>query len=96
MVHCAACGRRLTGDTGYYRHREPCPTFVAARPEHHGRCQSPGHAYRRELCEQIVEELLAEASLGAGAIAGVAGEVGRAAPCDTALRRRYRRRCEYS
>jgi hypothetical protein len=79
MVHCAACGRRLTGDTGYY-----------------GRCQSPGHAYRRELCEQIVEELLAEASLGAGAIAGVAGEVGRAAPCDTALRRRYRRRCEYS
>ena len=79
MLHCASCGRRLTGDTGYYRHREPCPPFVAARPEHRGRGQSPGHAYRRELYEQIVEELLAEASLGAGAIAGVVGEVGRAA-----------------
>ena len=80
MLHCAACGRRLTGDTGYYRHREPCPPFTAARPEHRGRGQSPGHAYRRELYEQIVEGLLAEASLGAGAIAGVVGEVGRAAP----------------
>lgn len=79
MLHCAACGKRLTGDTGYYRHREPCPPFVAARPEHQGRGQSPGHAYRRELYEQIVEALLAEASLGAGAIAGVVGEVNRAA-----------------
>ena len=33
------CGRRLTGDTGYYRHREPCQPFVAARPEHRGRGQ---------------------------------------------------------
>ena len=80
MLHCAACGKRLTGDTGYYRHREPCPAFVAARPEHRGRGQSPGHAYRRELYEQIVEELLAEASLGAGAIAGVVGEVSKATP----------------
>ena len=80
MLHCAACGKRLTGDTGYYRHRELCPAFVAARPEHHGRGQSPGHAYRREVYEQIVEALLAEASLGAGAIvAGVVGEVNRAA-----------------
>ena len=50
------------------------------RPEHHGRGQSPGHAYRRELYEQIVEELLAEASLGAGAIAGVVDQVSKAAP----------------
>jgi hypothetical protein len=78
MLHCAACGRRLTGDTGYYRHRDPCAAFTAARPEHQGRGRSPGHAYRRELYEQIVEGLLAEASIGAGAIAGVLGEVGRA------------------
>ena len=95
MLHCAACGRRLTGDTGYYRHREPCPSFVAARPEHHGRGQSPGHAYRRELYEQIVEELLAEASIGAGAIAGVVGEVGRAAPApDRSVRDRITRERE--
>ncbi len=80
MLHCAACGKRLTGDTGYYRHREPCPPFVAARAEHRGRGQSPGHAYRRELYEQIVEELLAEASLGARAIAGVVDQVSKAAP----------------
>jgi hypothetical protein len=80
MLHCAACGKRLTGDTGYYRHREPCPLFVAARPEHRGRGQSPGHAYRRELYEQIVEELLAEASVGSSAITSVVGEVSRAAP----------------
>jgi hypothetical protein len=30
MLHCAACGNRLTGDTGYYRDREPCAAFVAA------------------------------------------------------------------
>ncbi len=78
MLHCAACGKRLTGDTGYYRHREPCPPFVAARPEHRGRGRTLGHAYRRELYEQIVEELLAEASVGASAIASVVGEVNRA------------------
>ena len=80
MLHCAACGRRLTGDTGYYRHREPCRPFVAARPEHRGRGRTLGHAYRRELYEQIVEELLAEASIGAPAIASVVGEVNRATP----------------
>ncbi len=80
MLHCAACGKRLTGDTGYYRHREPCLSFVAARPEHRGRGQSPGHAYRRELYEEIVEALLAEASIRAGAIAGVVGEVSRVMP----------------
>ncbi len=80
MLHCAACGKKLTGDTGYYRHREPCPSFVAARPEHRGRGQSPGHAYRRELYEEIVESLLAEASIGAGAIAGVVHEVARTEP----------------
>jgi len=95
MLHCAACGRRLTGDTGYYRHREPCPPFVAARAEHRGRGQSPGHAYRRELYEQIVEELLAEASLGAGAIADVVDEVGRAGPApDSSVRDRITRERE--
>jgi hypothetical protein len=78
MLHCAACGRRLTGDTGYYRHREPCPPFIAARPEHRGRGRTLGHAYRREMYEQIVEDLLAQAAVGASAIAGMVAEVNRA------------------
>ena len=80
MLHCAWCGKRLTGDTGYYRHRDPCAQFVAARPEHRGRGRTLGHAYRRELYEQVVEDLLAEASVGAPAIASVVGEVSRATP----------------
>ena len=58
--------------------RPPDPsTAVAASP--------PDTRTARELYEQIVEELLAEASLGAGAIAGVVGEVRRAAAeCPTA------------
>ena len=66
MLHCAGCGRRLTGDTGYYRHREPCPPFVAARPlAPRTRGRWNGHAYRKELYEQIVEGILREVAVGA-------------------------------
>ncbi|MHB8399629.1 MAG: recombinase family protein [Candidatus Limnocylindrales bacterium] len=72
MLHCASCGRRLTGDTGYYRHREPCNSFVAARPaERHGRGRWNGHAYRKELYEEVVEGLLAEMALGASTLTRV-------------------------
>ena len=30
MLECAACGQRLIGDSGRYRHRDPCPAFEAA------------------------------------------------------------------
>lgn len=79
MLHCAACGKRLTGDTGYYRHRDVCAPFIEARSTRRGPGRMYGHAYRRELYEQIAEELLAQASVGAGAIASVIGEVSRAA-----------------
>lgn len=94
MLHCAACGKRLTGDTGYYRHREPCAAFVAARPEHRGRGQSPGHAYRREMYEQIVVDLLAEASIGAGAMTGVVGELNRGTSLDESVTDRIARERE--
>jgi hypothetical protein len=29
MLRCSACGRRLIGDTGRYRHTEPCEAFIA-------------------------------------------------------------------
>ncbi|TAM73575.1 MAG: recombinase family protein [Chloroflexota bacterium] len=81
-LHCAACGARLTGDTGYYRHRDPCPAFIAARPpETRPRLgRSPGHAYRMELYEQIVEGLLAEASLAAPTLAAVVADLQAPAP----------------
>jgi len=53
MLHCAACGTRLTGDTGYYRHREPCEAFIGAAPAHSGRGRSWGHAYRQERYEAL-------------------------------------------
>ena len=77
-LHCASCGARLTGDTGYYRHREPCPAFVAARPSGpRGRGRWYGHAYRMELYEQVVEAILDRASLGAATLAGVVGATAR-------------------
>ena len=76
-LHCAACGTRLTGDSGYYRHRNVCPAFVAARPPktRHGRGRSAGHAYPMELYEQVVEGILAQAALGAPTLAAVVGAV---------------------
>ncbi len=78
MLHCAACGKRLTGDTGYYRHREPCADFVGARPVFvaRRRGRTNGHAYRRDLYEQVVEGILDQAALGAGMLAGVVAAVG--------------------
>ena len=76
MLHCAACGKRLTGDTGYYRHREPCEAFVAAAPAHRGRGQSPGHAYHAERYEGVVEGLLNHVSANAGTLTAVVRRVG--------------------
>lgn len=30
MLHCAACGRHLIGQSGGYRHNFPCPDWLAA------------------------------------------------------------------
>ena len=76
MLHCADCGVRLTGDTGYYRHRDPCPSFVEARPVLPPRPgRTHGKAYRRELYEDVVGEILSEVSLNADLVARVVGEV---------------------
>jgi hypothetical protein len=76
MLHCADCGVRLTGDTGYYRHREPCPAFVAAKPDLPPRPgRTHGKAYRRELYEDVVGGVLSEVALSADLVARVVGEV---------------------
>ena len=61
---------RATTATGTSAPRSSTPDLLAA-----ALAAMYGHAYRREMYEQIVEALLAEASIGAGAIAGVVSEV---------------------
>ncbi len=77
MLHCASCGGHLIGDTGYYRHRNPCSAFLAAKPERDGSGRRDGKGYRREWYEGVVSELLERVQLGAGTIAAVVGEVGQ-------------------
>ena len=76
MLHCAGCGRHLIGDTGRYRHPDPCDAFTAVRrePRKRGRGQRvgmPGHSYRAVEYEAIVRDVLADVSLGADRIAAV-------------------------
>jgi DNA invertase Pin-like site-specific DNA recombinase len=76
MLRCADCGRRLHGDTGYYRHREPCPGFLAAKPDlgrRPGRVDGKG--YRREWYEGVVGDLLAMVSLRADTLATIIASV---------------------
>jgi hypothetical protein len=76
MLHCADRGVRLTGDTGYYRHRDPCPSFVAAKPDLPPRPgRTYGKAYRRELYEDVVGEVLSDVALNADLVTRVVGEV---------------------
>lgn len=70
MLHCAACGRHLIGDTGRYRHVEPCESFLSVRREPRRRIRGqrkgqPGHSYRAAEYEAIVRDVLGEVSVGA-------------------------------
>jgi DNA invertase Pin-like site-specific DNA recombinase len=72
QLHCASCGKRLTGDTGYYRHRQPCPEFVAAAPSAKPRRgRTNGHAYPMGRYEGIVDSLLDHVTLDAAQLAAV-------------------------
>jgi len=76
MLHCADCGARLTGDTGYYRHRNPCQPFLEARPElPKRRGRTHGKAYRREWYEDMVGEILREVEVSASLLTSVVGKV---------------------
>jgi DNA invertase Pin-like site-specific DNA recombinase len=76
MLHCADCGARLTGDTGYYRHRNPCEPFVEAKPDlPTRRGRTHGKAYRREWYEAVVGEILREVELGSHLLTSVVADV---------------------
>ncbi len=60
LLACAACGRRLTGHVGRYRHLDACEAFTAAAPR---RVQSDGatidprvrgESYKAEVYEDAI------------------------------------------
>lgn len=68
MLRCAACGRRLIGDAGRYRHLEPCTAFTAARRRSAFRnrlVRTPGHSYPAAFYEDLVSPALAAIALSA-------------------------------
>ena len=66
LLHCASCGRRLTGHTGRYRHVDVCLPFRVARPTVRA---SYGHSYKAEVYEDLVPQVLARVSVSAQLIA---------------------------
>lgn len=66
MLRCAACGERLIGDTGRYRHRKPCEAFTAARRRRAWKNQlvkSLGTSYPQELYEDALGAALEQWAL---------------------------------
>ena len=84
MLHCAACGVHLIGDTNYYRHPEVCAAFAKATPEWPPgwRGRRDGKGYRRQLYEGVIEQVLERVAVGADTLTRVVGLV--AAPPATA------------
>jgi hypothetical protein len=91
MLYCSECGKRLTGDTGFYRHHDACDGFREATPEWPAswKGRRDGKAYRRELFEEAIGVLLDRVSVNAAVVAKVVGDVVPAedGPDVTTLRR---------
>lgn len=82
MLRCRSCGARLIGDTGRYRHTDPCEAFVAAaaQPKRRRRGQHravPGRSYAADAYEAIVERVLEQLALGADVITEVLADPAR-------------------
>jgi DNA invertase Pin-like site-specific DNA recombinase len=97
MLQCSACGRRLTGDTGRYRHPDPCAAFTAVHREPRRRARGqrramPGHSYRVTEYEAIVRDVLGRVSLGAGIVADVVAATREPEPDRLAIARIGRER----
>lgn len=99
MLRCSACGRRLIGDTGRYRHTDVCEAFASAHvaPKRRGRGQhrtTVGNSYAADLYEQLVAAVLERIALGADVITEVLADPSRQAaePDRVALARIERER----
>jgi DNA invertase Pin-like site-specific DNA recombinase len=92
MLHCAACGRRLIGDTGRYRHSDACPAFIAAavQPKRTPRGRHrvvTSSSYAAAAYETIVRQVLERVSVGAELIIEVVSGIEVAEPDRIALSR---------
>jgi hypothetical protein len=98
MLHCAHCAKRISGDSGFYRHDKACPQYRAAQPDlpAHRRGRRDGKGYRRELIEDAVGVLLDRVSVNAHLVASVVGQVvpARTGPDEIVLRRIERERAD--
>ena len=70
LLHCAACGRRLTGHVGRYRHVDACTEFKAAKPTRvpwrsPGDRRLKGESYKIEVYDNLLPQLLSRVSVGA-------------------------------
>lgn len=71
LLFCGACGRRLTGHVGRYRHVDACLAFTDARPRFVRRYsnasdrRTKGESYPAQVYEGVVPQFLAQVALGA-------------------------------
>lgn len=75
MLRCASCGRRLIGDSGRYRHLDPCAGFTAARRRSAFRnrlTRTPGHSHPAELYERWIPVALDAVSIEASSLTDAA------------------------
>ncbi len=87
LLACAACGRRLIGHVGRYRHQDACEAFAAAAPrriQRDGRTVDPrvrGESYKVSVYEDAIGLALGHVAVSARLKATVVSEaVGRTGP----------------
>jgi DNA invertase Pin-like site-specific DNA recombinase len=78
LLVCAACGRRLTGHVGRYRHVDACAEFKAAKPRRTpwkspGDGRIKGESYKAEVYDDLIPQVLDRVHLGAVTLTQVIG-----------------------
>ena len=78
LLVCAACGRRLTGHVGRYRHVNACAAFKAARPtetpwKSPGAGRVWGESYKAQVFDDLVPQILEHVHVGAMTLTQVIG-----------------------
>lgn len=71
LLECEACGARLTGDTGKYRHRDTCGDFQAAVRGTRRASAGRSASVPAGEVDRVVERLLERMALRAGSISRV-------------------------
>jgi hypothetical protein len=75
LLRCRACGRRLIGHSGRYRHTDACPAFREARTEARWDRRGAGDSYETEVYDRVLPRALAKVTANAALVAEVAGAI---------------------